>query len=39
VNGLIIQRVQRDEKMIKELNEAADKFIEEMWEMIEKVRA
>lgn len=37
-NGLIIQRVYRDEKMIKELNEVADKFIDEMKAMVKQIR-
>ena len=33
-----IKRVYRDEKLIKELDEGADKFIEEMLELVEKIK-
>ena len=33
-----IKRVHRDEKLIKELDEGADKFIKEMLELVEKIK-
>lgn len=37
-NGLLIHRVTRDEKMIKELHEVADKFIEEMLGIVDTIK-
>jgi len=34
-----IKRVERDEKLIKELNEGADKFIAEMLEIVERIKS
>ena len=33
-----VKRVYRDEKLIKELDEGADKFIEEMFMIIQKIK-
>jgi len=33
-----IKRVERDEKLIKELNDGADKFITEMLQIVDKIR-
>jgi len=33
-----VKRVGRNEKLISELNEQADKFIEEMYQVIQKIK-
>ena len=35
---IFIIRVERDEELIKELDEGADKFIDEMLELVEKIK-
>lgn len=37
-NPIWIKRVKRDEKLIKELDEGADKFIEELLEVVKKIK-
>ena len=36
---MIVQRIYRDEKEIKELSDGADKFIDEMLSIVERIKA